>query len=108
MVHVRQVIEDGKVDGEDAHGGAPDAQRGHDPRDVREGGPAEPEEARGHEDGFEADEVEAGFGGGFVFAFEVEKWEDEFLLVDCEEGCDDGADADCWKDVRMWIIRDGW
>lgn len=91
MVHVRQVVERRKVDGEDADCRAADAQRGHDPRHRGRRGPAEPEQTHGHEDRFQADEVEAALGARGDQAEAA----GELFLVDCEEYGDDGADADC-------------
>ena len=62
VVRVREVVEHGEVDGEDAHGGAGDGQGGQDPVQRGERGPAEPEEADGHEGAFDAAEVQPAFG----------------------------------------------
>ena len=62
MVRVGQVVEHGQVDGENAHGGATDGQRGHDVWHGRRGCPAEPEQADGHEGGFNAREVQSALG----------------------------------------------
>lgn len=97
MVRISQVVEDGEIDGEDAHGGAPDCDCRADPVDVWEGGPAEPEQADGHEDAFEADEVEARFGGA---GEEVEAAGDLFL-VDADDGDEEGADAHC---CLVWLV----
>lgn len=45
MIHVGQVVEDGEVDGEDAHLRTPQRHDGGDPMHAREGRPAEPEKA---------------------------------------------------------------
>lgn len=42
MVHVREIVEDGEIDGEDADLGTSKCENGHDPRDPGEGCPAEP------------------------------------------------------------------
>lgn len=91
MVRISQVVECRQVDGEDAHRGAADGQRGHDPGDGGEGGPAEPEEADGEEDGFDADEVQAAFGGGGEFS----EAGCDFFLPDAYQCDEDYADAHC-------------
>ncbi len=91
MIRISQVGEDGEVDGENAHSGAPNCDCRAYPVNVRVGGPAEPEEADGHEDALDADEVKARFGR---VGEEVEAAGD-FFLVDAYDGDEEGADAHC-------------
>lgn len=62
VVGVSQVVEGSQVDGVDAHRRAADGQRGDDPGDGAELGPAEPEEADGEEHRLDAGEIQASFG----------------------------------------------
>lgn len=62
VVRIGQEIEHGEVDGEDAHCGATHRDRRHDPVDLRERSPAEPEQADGHQRALDAAEVEPPFG----------------------------------------------
>lgn len=64
VIGVRQIVEDSQVDGEDAHGRTAHPQRRHDVRDARIGGPAKPEQANGHERGFNAGKVQPAFCRG--------------------------------------------
>lgn len=89
MIRIGKVVEDGQVDGEDTHGRASDGQCGHDEWDRGVGCPAEPEEADGHEGGFDAGEVQSCFGG----CGEEVVSRGDLVLADAEEGCDDYAGA---------------
>lgn len=95
MVRIRQEIEHGEVDGEDAHGGATHRERRHDPVDPRERGPAEPEQADGHQRALDAAEVEPPFGaaGGRGAPFAVAQG--DLLLVDAQGRRQQRPDAHC-------------
>ena len=62
MIRVREVVEDGEVDGKDSHGGTADGDCGNDPMGCRERRPTEPEQADWEEGAFYAGEIEPSFG----------------------------------------------
>jgi hypothetical protein len=77
MVRIRQIVKHGQVDRIDAHRGTSHRHGRHNPWDVRELRPAQPEEADRQEGALDAGEVEAALRGcgGFVIVG------GDFLLV---------------------------
>ena len=61
MIGVRKVVEDGKIDREDSHGGTGNGQGGNDPMDGRERRPSKPEQANREKGTFDASEIESSF-----------------------------------------------
>ena len=82
MIGVRQIIENCKIYREDAHGGTANSQTRHDPMDVREGCPTEPEKSGRQESTLNATKVKPSFWSRRDFA-EVPS---HFLLVDAKDG----------------------
>lgn len=62
MVCIRQVIEDSKIDAENAHGGNSDGDSRDNPMYFWRSSPTKHKEADWHKSAFNAGEVEAGFG----------------------------------------------
>lgn len=62
MIRVREVIEDGEIDGKDSHGGTADGDCGDDPVRCRERRPTEPEQPNREKGTFYAGEIESSFG----------------------------------------------
>ena len=94
VVDVGEVVENGEVDGEDADLGAGEGEDGDDPGDGLGGGrrrPAEPEEAERQEGGLDACKVQAALRGGGQFRPVAPG---DLVLVDAEQGGEDGADGD--------------
>lgn len=91
-IGISEVVKHRQVDREDADGRAANCTHRRDPVHAAELGPAEPEEADGQEDGFDAGEVEAALGGGGQFAGRVAQG--ELFLVDGDDGGDEGASDD--------------
>lgn len=99
MVSVGEVVEDSKVDGEDAHGCDADCDCGYYPVYRRERSPPKHEEANWHESALIAGKVKAGLWR----IWKLVVFLCEFFLVNADEGEYDGGDADGRKDCARFL-----
>jgi len=91
LVHISRIVERGQKDREDAHRDDHQRDRRHDPVNIAITCPAEPEHADRHEQGLRTREPQASLGvRGEAGA---ESAHGPFVLVDEEDGAEDGADA---------------
>ena len=63
MVGVRKIVEDGKIDGEDSHGGTGNGSGGNNPMDRRERRPSKPEQPNREKGAFDASEMKSSLWG---------------------------------------------
>lgn len=81
MIRVGKVVERGQIDGKDTHSGTTQGEGWYDPWYGRVGRPSKPEQTDGHEDRFDAGEVETTFRS----IGHLSQSHGQFLLVDAQE-----------------------
>lgn len=96
MVDIGRVVEGGKEDAEDAHGGDGDAYRGDHPVDGRVAGKPKPENPNGHQGRLDTGEGQSTLGG--PVDLDRVMFDGVVFLADGEERGEDGTDADGGED----------